>query len=414
MDARKIKAEQIAASGCILRADGAFLVPSQSGKGAYKVQLGAERSCTCEDFLARQEACKHILAVEYWLANGEQPIALPVEKVKRRTYPQDWGPYNAASTNEPRHFRALLADLCATIVEPAPKPGPGRKPISLRDLIFCAVYKVWLKKASRTASGDLDDLIEKGFISRAPSFNTILNVFDEERTERIALDLLHQRAAPLAAIETGFAFDSSGFSTARYESWNEEKWGNGEKSKARWVKIHIACGVKTHVVTAFLALEKDSGDAPQFPELVRQTAEAFTIKEGYADKAYASEDNFQAMADVGATAYIPFKSNATGGIGGLFKKNFHFFSFHREEFMAVYHRRSNIESTLSGVKRKFGEMLLSKEERPLRVEAIFKLICWNIWRLIVAWYELGIEPVFDQGGAEPDEPQAILKFPPCA
>ncbi len=88
--------------------------------------------------------------------------------------------------------------------------------------------------------------------------------------------------------------------------------------------------------------------------------------------------------------------------------------FNLQEFNGTYHLRSNVESALSGVKRKFGEMLLSREERPLRVEAIMKLICWNIWRLIVAWYELGIEPVFDRGGADVDEQQDILKFPPCA
>ncbi len=414
MNAREARAKQIAASGCIVRTADGFLVPSQSGKGQYKVAVGAECSCACEDFVARLEPCKHILAVECWLANGEQVIDLPVEKVKRPTYRQDWAAYNAASTNERRHFRALLSDLCDTIVEPAPKAGPGRKPISLRDLVFSAIWKVYTKKASRWVDGELKELRDMGFISRAPTFNTILNVFDDDRTEQIALDLLHYSAAPLAAVESGFAFDSSGFSTLRYESWNKEKWGNGEKSKAKWVKIHIACGVKTHVVTAFIALEKDSGDAPQFPELVRQTAETFTIKEGYADKAYASEDNFRAMANVGGKAYIPFKSNATGGIGGLFEQNYHFFMFHRQEFNGTYHLRSNVESALSGVKRKFGEMLLSREERPLRVEAIMKLICWNIWRLIVAWYELGIEPVFDRGGADVDEQQDILKFPPCA
>ena len=50
---------------------------------------------------------------------------------------------------------------------------------------------------------------------------------------------------------------------------------------------------------------------------------------------------------------IPFKSNTTGGIGGVFEKAFHYFNLHREEFMAKYHQRSNVESTFSMINAKF-------------------------------------------------------------
>jgi len=56
--------------------------------------------------------------------------------------------------------------------------------------------------------------------------------------------------------------------------------------------------------------------------------------------------------------------------------------------------------------------LLSKNDRTLKNEAIMKLICWNIWRLIVPWYELGVEPVFERDDAEAGDPREILKFPP--
>jgi transposase len=411
MDARKIKAQEISASGRIQRTDGGFLVPSQSGNGTYSVSLDCERKCTCPDHLKHGLDCKHILAIEHWLANDEQATEPPTERATRPTYRQNWKAYNAASTNERHHFINLLSDLCDTIKEPEAKTGPGRKPIPLRDMIFSAVWKVYCRKASRTAEGELRELAKRGIISRAPTFNSVLNIFDDERTHDILVELLHCSAAPLAAVETGFAFDSSGFSTARYDRWFSEKWGR-QCSKAQWVKVHIACGVKTHIITAFLALEKDSADEPQFPELVRQTASSFSIKEAYADKAYGSETNYQAMADVDGKTFIPFKCNATGGIGGLFAKAFHFFSFHREEFLKHYHQRSNIESTLSGVKRKFGDSLLSKTDRALKNEALAKCICYNVWCLILAWYELGVEPVFERADADPDEPRAILKFPP--
>jgi len=161
-------------------------------------------------------------------------------------------------------------------------------------------------------------------------------------------------AAPLPAVETNFAVDSSRFSTNKLERWYDEKYGV-TKLKHVWVKTHIACGVKTNVVTAVRILDKDAGDSPQFIPLVKETSRTFTIGEVSADKAYASLDNFEAVADCGGTGYIAFKANATGGVGGLFEKMFHYFQFKQDEYMKHYHLRSNVESTFSAVKRKFGD-----------------------------------------------------------
>jgi hypothetical protein len=51
---------------------------------------------------------------------------------------------------------------------------------------------------------------------------------------------------------------------------------------------HLICGVKTNVVTAVEILDKDAGDAPQLPELVKATHKNFTVREVSADKAYTS------------------------------------------------------------------------------------------------------------------------------
>src|SRR5256886_3223322 len=55
------------------------------------------------------------------------------------------------------------------------------------------------------------------------------------------------------------------------------------------------------------------------------------------------------------TLFTDFKSNTTGAIGGLFEKMFHYFQFKQDEYMEHYHLRSNVESTFSAVKRKFGD-----------------------------------------------------------
>ena len=62
--------------------------------------------------------------------------------------------------------------------------------------------------------------------------------------------------------------------------------------------------------------------------------------------------------------------------------------------MRHYHKRSNVESTFSMIKAKFGDSLRSKTERAQINEAICKVLCHNICCLIQSMYELGLKPKF--------------------
>ena len=91
---------------------------------------------------------------------------------------------------------------------------------------------------------------------------------------------------------------------------------------------------------------------------------------------------------------MAFKSNATGRSGGLFEKMFHFFQFKQDEYLAAYHKRSNIESTFSAIKRKFGDSVMSRTDVAMVNETLCKILCHNLVVLIHEMYELGIDPVF--------------------
>ena len=101
-----------------------------------------------------------------------------------------------------------------------------------------------------------------------------------------------------------------------------------------------------------------------------------------------------AIAKVGATPYIAFRANATGGVGGLYEKMWHYFQFNKETFLQHYHQRSNIESTMMMVKSKFGDSVRSKTEVSAKNEVLAKILCHNICCLISAMYELEIDPTF--------------------
>ena len=99
--------------------------------------------------------------------------------------------------------------------------------------------------------------------------------------------------------------------------------------------------------------------------------------------------------DLGCAPHV-HRSSFTGAIGGIYEKAFLYFKLHREEFDARYHQRSNIESTFSMVKAKFGDSVRSKTDVAIGNEVLAKIVCHNICCLISAMYELGITPEFAQ------------------
>ena len=242
-------------------------------------------------------------------------------------------------------------------------------------------------------STDLLDAHEKGHIPKPIPGAKVTSFFEDPYFTSILKALIGYSARPLRAVESDFAIDSSGFSSSRFERWYDQKYGVTRK-KCLWVKTHIACEVRTNVVTAVRILDKDAHDSPQFVPLVKETKRHFSISEVSADKAYVSLENFEAVAECCAQAFIAFKANNTGAAGGHLEKAFHYFQFKHDEYQAHYHKRSNVESTFSAVKRKFGADVVSKTPTAMMNEVYCKFICHNLCCVIQEQCELGIESVF--------------------
>ena len=394
----------IAATTQLKRCGHVWVVPSASGNGKYTVTPDEQTPyCSCPDFETRGETCKHIFAVRITMErqknkDGTETITRSVtvtESVKRPTYPQKWKEYNAAQVEEKDRFQSLLRSLCDQVKESSAPAGRGRPKIPMSDSIFMSCFKVYSTVSQRRFMCDLDDAQERGYILKTPHFNSISNALESEELTPILTALITASAVPLQEIETDFAIDSTGFTTSNFYRWFDHKYGKVREDRD-WVKLHAVCGVKTNVITAVEIHDRNTNDCPLLPSLLNKTAENFTVKELSADKAYASRDNFDAVNAIGADAFIPFKGNATGSVGGMFQKAFHFFSLYREEFMQSYHKRSNIESTFSMMKRKFGDAIRSKTEVAMKNEVLCKVLCHNICCLISAIHELGIQPMFDK------------------
>ncbi len=394
MNMREQKGKDIAARLKIERKDNLWIVPSQTGKGKYTVDL-EKPYCSCPDFELRGLKCKHLYAVEYSIKyeTDARTQTTTVTKSVRVTYAQDWPMYNAAQTNEKAHFQSLLYDLCQGIEEPA--QNMGRPRLSLRDMVFSAVFKVYSTVSTRRFMCDLSGACSRGYISTVPHFNSILNYLDTESLTPILHDLIHTSSFSLKAIEVDFAVDSSGFSTSRYVRWYNARYGN-EQDNHDWMKVHLMCGVKTNVVTSVEIIGRYANDSPQFRPLVTTTAKNFRIRDVEADKAYSSKGNLELVTRKGGTPYIPFKTNTTGDgeWSMLWEKLWHFYQYNREEFLTHYHKRSNAESTMWMIKSKFSEHIRSKTDIAIVNELLCKVLCHNICVVISSMYEPRYRAIF--------------------
>lgn len=395
---RERRGVQIATTCTLTKKGGIWLVPSQSGHGRYTVSPDAEvPHCTCPDHETRGLKCKHIFAVEFAIKrkqnrDGSTTVTQTVtETVNKPTYPQVWPAYNAAQTHEKDKFLSLLFDLCSGI--PEPPPTKGRPRIPLLDALFAACFKVYSTFSGRRFMSDLREAQSKGHLRTVPHYNSIFRTLENPDLTPVLRGLIIESSLPLKVIEADFAVDSSGFTTSRFIRWFDHKYGV-VRQQHEWVKVHLMCGVKTNVVTAVEIRDKDASDTKLLPDLVNTTATHFDIREVSADKGYSSVNNINVIAEHGATPYIAFKSIHSGKAGGLWEKMFHYFSFRRDDFLAHYHKRSNVESTFSMIKAKFRDHVRSKTDVAMTNEVLCKILCHNICCLIQSMYELGIEPTF--------------------
>jgi len=303
MKIREIKGLQIAAKSKLTRKGDTWLVPSQAGTKKYTVDPNPQSpNCTCPDFEARNQPCKHIFAVEYTIEreytdDGETQTLTETVTVKK-TYKQEWPAYNAAQTNEKAHFLTFLYELCSGIEEPIQTFGRPRLPLA--DIIFSAAFKTYSTVSGRRFVSDLRDAKTKGYLSKMPSYNSIFDYLKMESLTPHLKQLIADSSLPLKSIEKDFAIDSSGFSTTRFVRWFDVKYG-GDENWHDWIKLHLMCGTSTHIVTSVEVSRAYQHDSPYFKPLVEQTAQSgFEMKEISADKAYLSATNIHASLKQGA------------------------------------------------------------------------------------------------------------------
>lgn len=310
------------------------------------------------------------------------------------TYSQDsWRNYNNAQRSEKAVFQSLLFELCEGIFEP-PQTF-GRKRASFRDIIFCITLKNYTTLSGRRNSCDIADAHEKGYIEKPLAYNTVFKYMQNDEITVLLRDMIQASAHPLKEVETDIAFDSTGFGTPNFKRWYDMKYGNTEDWHD-WYKLHIACGVKTGIITSFEISERHAHDSRFFKPLFDSTQEnGFVINRAFADKGYITKGNLRLVVDNNAKAYIPFKSNAKfSPKDTVWNKLLHYYLAYQKEFYEFYHLRSNVESVFSAQKRKFGARLTSRQKTAQVNEIMAKVLAYNLCVVARSLQDLEIELVF--------------------
>ncbi len=377
-------------------AEGCWRVTSQTNTSRqYLVRfLRNEPKCSCPDCELRHKKCKHIYAVEFYIKQEiDQEGKVTQTKGVKISYSQDWKAYNNAQTNEKLVFLKLLRELCNFVKQPQYKFG--RPNLAYADMIFGSALKVYSTFSLRRFMSDMKIAKEMNLVDNVPSFMTISNYMNDEKVTNILKELISISASPLREVETDFAVDSSGFSTSRFARWFDYKYGR-ERTHRIWLKAHLISGVKTNIITGCEITEGEVNDSPSLPRLVEETAKTFRVGEVSGDKAYSSRLNLQAIEDVGAVPYIPFKSNVKGKRAGygIWKKMYHYFIFKHDEFLEHYHKRSNAETVFHAIKSKFRDNLRSRTKTSQVNELLLKILCYNITVVIQEISTLGIKSEF--------------------
>lgn len=323
--------------------------------------------------------------------DGEATIASGQQTFSTKSG-QDWKAYHQAKTNEPEIFPRLLRGVCAEVEEP--EYVFGCPPLPLHDMLFSIVTKVYSLRPCRQFTCDLKEFYKKEFISMVPTPSSISDYMRKEAVTPLLHQILVKSSLPLAQVEDCFAVDSTGLGIPCRVSYFNRHTGRRVKKRG-YKKLHIMCGVITNIITAAEVTEGTASDRNYLRPLLQRTSQYFNVGEVYADGGYLSGENYRAVILSGGRPYIAFAKNCVLDAdykSQVWKEALQLWKSRHPDFMRRFNLRSNVESTFSSLKARFGDRLRSKSLQGQINEALCKAICHNICVLIQETFERGINP----------------------
>lgn len=287
--------------------------------------------CTCMDFAARQQPCKHIIEVLYRYHPGLAPPPPTGEELQRlapselyagarrneRTpFPYSDGPAEStrrdrALTREPERIPSLLADLASVINARHPQHGAHRHTLPAGDKVLALVLRDYHKKSLRATPALLKPIAAAGQIAFRPCKSSLITYFQDANTLKYLQEAFSLSTSPFRIMEQDVIVDSSGISPFYFESWRAIKYGDHKSPVAKWFRIHIAIGRISHAVLGFALTPctgEGSGDASNLSGLLDGVQMGgFDLRYVIADNAYLDRERVADVSARGAFLVGPLK-----------------------------------------------------------------------------------------------------------
>ena len=302
---------------------------------------------------------------------------------KSVSYSQSWSEYDQANRREKLMFLRIIKAATEELCIKYKYGGNGRPPAYYGDIVKSLLIKAYHNYSSWRTESELKICKAMGIIDDYPKRATINKYMADAKITAMLQDLLKLIAQPLASIETSFSADATGIKRSYGNStWQKMRHTDEEPARRKdYVKLHIICGNQTNVICAAKITKGTSHESPYFQKLLLETAENFKPEHVCADAGYLSKSNVKFVRNkLKAKPWIMPKKNTsacTKGRMSAWNAMFYIYRQHRDFFAEHYHQRSNVESTFSSLKRKFGDYCRCKKSQTQENEILSKLVCYN-------------------------------------
>jgi len=267
----------------------------------------------------------------------------------------NWKQYNAALK-----LRGSMTMWLDTGMKWRAQPNGRRgrdQTFSAEAIEFCLVIKGLYNLPLRQSLGMVQSLLRlAGLDWPVPDFSTVSR---RQKTLQVRLPYQPKKGAlDLLVDSTGIKFLGEG-------EWKRRT--HGAEYRRQWRKVHLAIDAQTLEIRAIEVTDNSIGDAPMLPELLTQIAADEPVNSVSADGAYDTRGCHDAIAQRGAQAVIPPRSNAAvwnePGIGRRTRDQAVLACARLGQKIwrvwSGYHRRSLVETKMHCFKR-LGERVVAR------------------------------------------------------
>ncbi len=248
--------------------------------------------------------------------------------------------------------------------------------------LFLLIYKQFRKFTYKELLEDLsDNLTLRAYLglNKLPNYTTLIKF--AKRLPALIFEKLMTAFSKLIGQPEKVAIDGTGISLDNASPHYCKRIGK-PYHKRPFLKLSVIVEIKHYLILQFKVRKKARHDVIDAKSLVKKLAKIYEPDVFYGDRGYDDEKLFKLVfEELGAYPLILQKRLDVPKHkrkGTYRKKTFGEFDY------GEYLQRNKVETAFSILKRKFGFSIKSKEVKMQKIEAMSRIIAYNIDRLMEA------------------------------